>query len=144
MRDMQRALLKMLVVYALLAACIPRPEIQVHSPLFCVVVEAHAEQGVALAGVMKRFADSENLTNSGRDEEPVFRNHANTLELVVTTYLGPLGSMITLYELQGDRDAALLGRLDAFVRSEVASRWQIRACSDVPDLDTPQRRETRS
>jgi hypothetical protein len=101
------------------------------------LVAAHGDEGAALIEQIDQFAQREGMMSRGRGVAgQVHRNQAGTIELGVTTHLGPVGAVVDVYTASGDLDSGFRNRWSDFLGTEIAPRWNVRDCSEAPDFET--------
>lgn len=137
--QMKRSALIAWMLSFLCFGCTLDPRGELRTPTYCVVVGANDAQGRELLAAFDLFAEQAGLESGGGVVARSYYTPGRAMELDVTTYLGPLGSEVTVYALQGDADRLFLDRLQGFLRDEIEPRWLVRHCEDVPGFDLPQR-----
>ncbi len=91
-----------------------------------------------LTDALSRFANSHSLaklSNQGPNTM-AWRNANSTVQLAVTTNVGQIGSVVTLFDTNqpvGPTSA----QLSSYVKQNIGSGFTVTMCNDIPGFKTP-------
>jgi hypothetical protein len=86
------------------------------APVYCIVVAARDAQGPELLSVFDRFAEAQGLSAPRTPVTRVYISADRRIELDVATYMGPVGSTVAYFDLQGEAQSPFLEDLQRFPR----------------------------
>lgn len=108
----------------------------------CVLIDLHGEQGRELIPWLDAFASQRRLT-SDKSNPVVTRYQAHdgqrlVAEINYTIGMGPHGAVLTLFRYDETLNEELPAAFDVFVQEEIAPRYKVTQCADVPGFKTPE------
>jgi hypothetical protein len=107
---------------------------------YCAAVATYnTNEEQLLTGTLAKFASARSLrklSNQGPNTT-AWRNDDSTVQLAVTTDVGDMGSIVTLFDVSQPAGPTR-GQLASYVQQNVASAMQVTPCSDIPGFKTPE------
>ncbi len=107
----------------------------------CVLVDLQQARGRELLPLLEQFAQAHDLEPElSHPIHPRYIRGAKERSRAEVAYrigLGEFGAALTLFRFDQTQDADLPAAFDRFVELELASRYKVTRCADVPDFEIP-------
>lgn len=130
---------KTLIAFAVLLAGMSAAQAAPIKAKYCsAVAVANRAENTVLTTTLAKFANERSLkklSNQGPNTT-AWRNADSTVQLAVTSNVGDMGSIVTLFDTNqpvGPTPAQLSG----YVKNNVASAFTVTLCKDIPSFKTP-------
>ncbi|MGQ0740919.1 MAG: hypothetical protein ACT4OG_01300 [Alphaproteobacteria bacterium] len=105
---------------------------------YCAAVSVYGvSENKLLTDTLGKFANARSLrklSNQGPNTT-AWRNGDSTVQLAVTSNVGDMGSIVTLFDVN-EPAGPTRGQLAAYVKSNVASAFRVTQCGDIPGFKT--------
>ena len=107
----------------------------------CVLLDLPVQRGSELLPMLEEFALKNELDVDLSN--PAVARYTRGERLRPSSYLGytmgmgDFGAVLSLFRFERPQDADLLDSFDRFVEDEVAPRYRVTLCSEVPDFQPP-------
>lgn len=87
---------------------------------------------------LNRFASHNQLEASGEfPGSRIYKERAGAFQMSVAYGMGPFGTVVSIFPLNGRNPEAFSRKLEGFLSTQVAGRWQVRRCEDIPGFTMP-------
>lgn len=107
----------------------------------CVLVDLQQEQGRQLLPLLDAFAKSHDLASEmSHPISPKYQRASEgrpTAEVMYRMGMGRFGAVLTLFRYDSTLNEDLLLAFDGFVESQIATRYKVTQCADVPGFQVP-------
>ena len=131
---------KTLLVFAALLVGMSAAQAAPIKAKYCSAVAVHnPSENTVLTNTLGKFAHAralKKLSNQGPNTS-AWRSDDSTLQLAVTSNVGDMGSIVTLFDVNQPAGPTR-GQLAAYVTQNVASAFQVTQCKDIPGFKTPE------
>lgn len=107
----------------------------------CVLIDLQQERGKELLPLLEAFAKAHGLEpEMSHPIHPRYIRGVKERSRAEVKYLlgvGSFGALLTLFRFDDRQDTDLPEAFDQFVGREVASRYKVTQCADVPEFQIP-------
>lgn len=108
----------------------------------CVLIDLHGKAGRELIPLLDSFAQEHDLVpDKSHPISPSYeRRNGKTIhaDVIYTIGMGRFGAELSLFRFDAPRDADLLSAFDRLIEEQIAPKYKVTWCKDVPDYQIPQ------